>query len=257
MDQAGGGVVAPRGQEPVPVLVDHEWRQVVVGTAVSQAILIVGEDIDEVVASVIPPRDRPLPGPTRMVLGVLTAAPVPTFHVSRWVDHQTGVAEPVGHRLGGKAKHFPNGGYVGRRVFDVGELHLFDQPFAVHQGKTPFRVVGRVEIGARRPDGSGAATVSGDMTVAADDPVDLVRSHPRVLHGQLTGEYGVRAQGLVHGCFVPAPVNRGMPESGHRHLAAVFPYSQTVFISPPLIWSLCSHHSPIFITKVVWTGPPG
>jgi len=248
-----GGIVAPRGQKSVSVLVDHKRGQVVVGPTVFLAILIVGEDVDEVVASVVPPGDRPLPGPICIILRVLAAAAIPAFEVSRWIYHQTGGAKPVGYGLGGKTHHFPNGGYVGRGVFYVRQLHLFDKPIGVYQGKTPFRLVGRVEVGPGRPGGRGASTVASDMTLAADDTIDLVRGNSRVLHGQLTGEHRVCAQGLIHGCLVPAPVNGGMTESSHRYLAPVFPDPHPVCISSPLIWSLRSHHSPILITRVFGT----
>src|SRR5207248_3675101 len=56
------GIVAPRRQQPVAVLVDHEGGEVVVLAAVFQAVLTVREDVDEIVTAVIAPGCRPLAG---------------------------------------------------------------------------------------------------------------------------------------------------------------------------------------------------
>src|ERR1700746_2225881 len=56
------GIVPPRREQPVAVLVDDEGGEVVVLAAVFQAVLIVREDVDEIVAAVIAPGRRPLAG---------------------------------------------------------------------------------------------------------------------------------------------------------------------------------------------------
>ena len=194
------------------------------GASVFEAILVVGEDVDEVVAAVVAPRRHPLASALGVVLGVLSPTAVPAFQISRGVDHQTGVAFPVGHGLRSHAHHLADGRHAGRSELDVRQLHHFGQPFTVDQCKPQFRVVGRVEVGTWRPVGRGTATAAGDVAVAADDSVYLGGSYTRVLHGKFAGQDGVCAQGLVHGSLIPAPVNGGVTVSGHRDLAPVVPH---------------------------------
>src|SRR5882724_2849054 len=94
-----GGVVPPRRQQSVAVLVDHKGGQVIMCATVFEAILIVREDVNEVVPPVIAPGYRPLAGSSRVVVGVLAAAAIPPFQVARRVDDQTGGAQTVSHRL--------------------------------------------------------------------------------------------------------------------------------------------------------------
>src|SRR5262245_66620844 len=103
------GVVPPWRQQAVAVLVDDKWGQGIVCAAVSEAILIVGEDVNEIVPTVISPGYRPLAGPSGIVVRVLAAAAIPTFQVARRVDDQTGMAQTVPHGLGRHADHFADG----------------------------------------------------------------------------------------------------------------------------------------------------
>ena len=120
------GIVPPRRQQAVAVLVDHKGGQVIVGAAIFEAILIVGEDVNEVVSAVISPGHCPLTGASGVVIGVLAAAAIPAFEVARRVDDQTGGAHTVSHRLGRHTDHFADGGHVGRGILDVGQVHLLD-----------------------------------------------------------------------------------------------------------------------------------
>ena len=222
--QPVAGVVAPRSQQSIPVLVDHEGSQIIVGAPVFEAILVVGEDVDEVVAAVVAPRRHPLPSALRVVVGILSPTAVPAFQIARGVDHQTGIAFSVGDGLRGHAHHLADCRHSGGSESDVGQLHHFGQPFTVDQCKPQFRVVRRVKVGTRRPVGRGTPTAAGDVAVAADDSVDLVGGYSRVLHGKSAGQDGVCAQGLIHGSLIPAPVNGGVTVSGHRDLAPVVPH---------------------------------
>src|SRR4051812_22184837 len=96
-------------------------------------------------------------------------------------------------------------------------------------------MVGGGKMGPRRPLRRGAAAAAGDMAVAADDAVDLVRRHAGLVHRLLAGQDGVGAERLVHRNFVPATVDRRMPDPGHSDLAAVLPHPEPVLVSPPLI----------------------
>src|SRR5579862_1150560 len=229
------GVVPPRRQEAVPVLVDDERGEVVVLAAVFPAILAVREDVDEIVAAVIAPGRRPLAGAAGVVVGVLAAATIAAFEIAGRVDDETGGALAVAHGLRRHAHHFADRRHAGRGEFNVGEAHLRDQPLRVYEGQPPLRIVGRREIWPRRPLRRGAAAAAGDMAVAADDSVDLVRRHAGLVHRLLAGQDRVGAERLVHRDFVPATVDRRMPDPGHRDLAAVLPNPKPVLVSPPLI----------------------
>src|SRR5207237_2602623 len=87
-----GGIVPPGREEPVAVLVDDEGGEVVVLAAVFQAVLIVREDVDEIVAAVIAPGRRPLACAAGVVVGVLAAATIAAFEIAGRVDDETGVA---------------------------------------------------------------------------------------------------------------------------------------------------------------------
>src|SRR5436189_1285246 len=78
-----GGIVPPRRQQPVAVLVDDEGGEVVVLATVFQAVLIVREDVDEIVAAVIAPGCRPLSCAAGVVVGVLSMATLPARIFSR------------------------------------------------------------------------------------------------------------------------------------------------------------------------------
>ena len=122
-----GGVEPPRRQQAVAVLVDHERGEVVVLAAVFQAVLIVREDVDEIVAAVIAPGHRPLAGAAGVVVGVLAAAAIAAFQIAGRVDHETGGAHAVAHGLRRHADHFADRGHAGRGEFDVGQAHLLDR----------------------------------------------------------------------------------------------------------------------------------
>src|SRR5204862_1667196 len=128
---------------------------------------------------------------------------------------------------------------------------LLDQPLRVDQGEPPLRIVGRREIGPRRPLRRGAAAAAGNMAVAADDAIDLIRRHAGLVHRLLTGQDGVGAERLVHRDFVPAAVDRRMPDTRHRDLAAVLPYAEPVPISPPLIPGRRAHGTPFPLIPAV------
>src|SRR4029077_4326907 len=87
-----GGVVPPRRQQSIAVLVDDKGGEVVVLAAVFQAVLIVREDVDEIVAAVIAPGCRPLAGAAGVVVGVLATATIAAFEIACRVDDETGVA---------------------------------------------------------------------------------------------------------------------------------------------------------------------
>src|SRR5258705_8363376 len=102
----GGGLVPPRRQRPVGVLVDEEGGGVLVLAAVFQTVLTVREDVDEIVAAVISPGCRPLAGAAGVVVGVLATATIAAFEIAGWVDDETGVANSVTHGLCRHADHF-------------------------------------------------------------------------------------------------------------------------------------------------------
>ena len=144
--------------------------------AVFQAVLTVREDVDEIVAAVIAPGCGPLARAAGVVVGVLAAAAIAAFEIAGRVDDETGVALAVTDGLRRHAHHFADGRHAGRRKFDVGQAHLRDQPLRVDQSEPPLRIVGRGEVGPRRPLRRGAAAAAGDMAVAADDALDLIRA---------------------------------------------------------------------------------
>src|SRR5262249_59771709 len=96
-------------------------------------------------------------------------------------------------------------------------------------------VGGGGEVGPWRPRRRGAAAAAGNMAVAADDAVDLIRCHACLVHRLTAGEDGVGTERLVHRDAVPATVDRRMSDAGHGNLAAVLPHAEPVFVSPPLI----------------------
>src|SRR5580693_550430 len=209
--------------------------EVVVLAAVFQAVLIVRKDVDEIVAAVIAPGCGPLARAASVVVGVLATATIAAFEIARRVDDETGVAKAVTHGLRRHAHHFTDGRHAGRSKFDVGQAHLRDEPLRVDQSEPPLRIVGRGEVGPWRPLRRGAAAAARNMAVAADDALDLIRRHAGVVHRLLAGQDGVGAQRLIHRDFVPATVDRRMPDTGHRDLAAVLPDAEPVLVSPPPI----------------------
>ena len=88
-----GGIVPPRRQQPVAVLVDDKGGEVVVLAAVFQAVLIVREDVDEIIAAVIAPGCGPLAGAAGVVVGVLATATIAAFEIAGRVDDETGVSK--------------------------------------------------------------------------------------------------------------------------------------------------------------------
>src|SRR5262249_29558221 len=87
----------------------------------------------------------------------------------------------------------------------------------------------------RRPCGPHPAAATGDVTVAADDAVDLIRHHAGIIHRLLTGQDGISAQRLVHRDAIPAAIDRRVSESRQSDLAAVLPHAEPILISPPPI----------------------
>ena len=246
------GIVAPWRQQPVPVLVDDKRGEVVVLAAIAKTVLTVREDVDKIIAAVIAPRGGPLARATGVIVGVFAAAAVAAFEIAGRVDDETGRAHAVTHRLRRHADHFADRRHAGRGEFDIGQAHLSDQPLGIDQGQSPFRIIGRGEIGPRRPLRGGAAAAAGNMAVAADHPVDLVGRDPGVVHRPLAGEDRVGTQGLVHRHAIPAAVDRRMPDPGHRDLAAVLPDPEPVLVAPPLISGRCRHGSPFPLSPAVF-----
>jgi hypothetical protein len=70
------------------VLIDDEWGKVVEPAAVFQAVLIVREDVDEIVAAVIAPGWGPLAGAAGVVVGVLATATIAAFEIACRVDDE-------------------------------------------------------------------------------------------------------------------------------------------------------------------------
>src|SRR5207302_6014416 len=104
-----GGIVPPRRQQPVAVLVDDKRGEVVVLAAVFQAVLIVREDVDEIVAAVIAPGRRPLAGAAGVVVGGLATATIAAFEIAGRVDDETGGANAVADGLCRHCHHFAYG----------------------------------------------------------------------------------------------------------------------------------------------------
>src|SRR6516165_7084945 len=74
---------------------------------------------------------------------------------------------------------------VARLTFLNAPLH---QPLRVDQSEPPFRIVGRGEAGPWRPLRCGAAAGAGNMAVAADNALDLIRRHARLVHRVTAGQ---------------------------------------------------------------------
>src|SRR6202043_2128781 len=108
-------------------------------------------------------------------------------------------------------------------------------------------IVGRREVGPWRPLRRGAAAAAGNMAVATDDAVDLIRRHACVVHRLAAGQDGVGTERLVQRDAVPATVDRRMSDAGDGDLAAVLPGSEPVLISPPLI-PVWRRHGSAFLT---------
>ncbi len=100
LGNAIGGVEPPGPQETVAMLIDHKRGQVIVTATVFEAVLIVGEDINKIVAPVIAPRHCPLAGTSGVVVRILAAAAVAAFEIARGINHQTGIAQAIAHRMG-------------------------------------------------------------------------------------------------------------------------------------------------------------
>src|SRR5439155_17761923 len=121
---------------------------------------------------------------------------------------------------------------------------LLDEPLRVDQSEPPLRIVGRGEVGPWRPLRRGPPAAAGNMAVAADDAVDLIRRHACVVHRLPAGQDGVGTERLLHRDAVPATVDRRMSDPSHRDLAAVLPYAEPVLVSPPLIRFWRGHGPP-------------
>ena len=192
-----------------------------------------GKDVDEIVAAVIAPRHRPLAGAAGVVVGVFAAAAVAALQIAGRVNHQTGVANPIAYRLGCHSHHFPDGRHAGGGKLYIRQAQRFDQPIAIDQGQPVLGIVGRGKVGARRPAGGGAAAAAGNVAVAADYAVNLLRRNPGVGHRPLAGQKGIGAQARIQIYPVPAAIYRGMAVAGDGYPAAMFPYAQAVLIPPP------------------------
>ena len=226
-------VETPGGQHSVLVLIDDKGGQVVVLPAVFQAILVMGKDVDEIVAAVIAPRHGPLAGAAGIVVGIFAAAAVAAGQVAGGVNHQASIADPIAYGLGRHSHHFSDGRHAGGGKLYIRQAHRLDQPIAVDQGQSVFGIVGRVKVGARRPAGGGAAAAAGNVAVAADYAVNLFRGHAGVGHSPLASQDGIGPQALLQSYPVPAAIHRRMAVAGNGYLAAVFPNPQAVFIPPP------------------------
>jgi hypothetical protein len=77
-----GGIVPPRREQAISVLVDDEGGEIVVLATVFQAVLTVREDVDEIVAAVIAPGCGPLACATDVVVSVLTTAAIAAFEIA-------------------------------------------------------------------------------------------------------------------------------------------------------------------------------
>jgi hypothetical protein len=119
------------------VLVDDEGGEIVVLAAVFQAVLIVREDVDEIVAAVIAPGRRPLAFAAGVVVGILATATIAVFEIAWRVDDETGVAKAVTHGLRRRAHHFADRRHSRWSKFDVGQAHLFDESLRVDQSEPP------------------------------------------------------------------------------------------------------------------------
>src|SRR5262249_45427027 len=121
------------------------------------------------------------------------------------------------------------------------------EPPRVDEREPPLRIVRRGEVGPRCPLRRRTAAATGDVTVAADDAVDLIRHHASIIHRPLTGQDGISAQRLVHRDAVPAATDRRVPDPRHRDLAAVPPHAEPTPIPPPpiLIWRRHGCPSPL------------
>ncbi len=223
---------------------------------VFQAVLAVREHVDEVVAAVITPGCRPLASAAGVVVGVLATTAIAAFEIACRVDHETGAANSVTHGLCRHAHHFADGRQSGRSKLDVAQPHLRDEPLRVDQSEPPLRIVGWGEVRPWRPLRRGPAAAACNMAVAADDPVDLIRRHARVVHRLLAGEDGVGTERLVHRDAVPPTVDRRMSDTSHRDLAAVLPNAEPVLVSPPLIPVWRGHGStfPLCSVPIVMPG---
>src|SRR5260370_1326625 len=160
-------IESPGRRQAVAVVVEAEGGEVVVVAPVFPAILLVREAVDEIVAAVIAPGRRPLAGAAGVVVGVLATATIAAFEIACRVDDETGVANSVTHGLCCHAHHFADGRHACRSKFDVGQAHLRDEPLRVDQSEPPLRIVGRGEVGPRRPLSGGAAAAAGKMAGAA------------------------------------------------------------------------------------------
>src|SRR5438477_11314646 len=156
----------PHGvSSPLRCWLTTKGGEVVMLATVFQAVLTVREDVDEIVAAVIAPGCRPLACAAGVVVGVFATATIAAFEIAGRVDDETGVANSVTHGLCRHAHHFADGRHAGRGKFDVGQAHLRDQPLRVDQSEPPLRIVGRGEVGPRRPLRRGAAAAPGNMAV--------------------------------------------------------------------------------------------
>src|SRR5215217_7514116 len=119
-----GRVVPPRREQAIAMLVDHKGSQVIMLATIFAAILIMWEDVNEIVPTVIAPGYRPLASASGIVVGVLSTATISPFQIPCRVDDQASGAQTVSHRLGGEANHFADGWDIGRGKRDIGQVHL-------------------------------------------------------------------------------------------------------------------------------------
>ena len=87
--------------------------------------------------AVIAPGCRPLACAAGVVVGALATATIAAFEIAGRVDDETGVAKTVTHGL---RRHADISLVVGTPVganFDVGQVHLRDEPLRVDQSEPP------------------------------------------------------------------------------------------------------------------------
>ena len=85
--------------------------------------------------AVIAPGCRPLACAAGVVVSVLATATIAAFEIAGRVDDETGVAKTVTH---GPCRHAHISLMVGTPVgasFDVGQVHLLDEPLRVDQSE--------------------------------------------------------------------------------------------------------------------------
>ena len=109
----------PGCHQAVTMLILHERKYVIMSATIFQTILVVRKNINKIIPTMIPPWHGPLPRAARVIFGVFTASTVTTFKVSTGIDYETGIADPISHRLSGHTNHFSDSGYSCRGKFNI------------------------------------------------------------------------------------------------------------------------------------------